>query len=79
MAIRASGLELNLSVTGFGVQRSGRSVRKFGVPCFGSGVFFGRFGQTFFVGRFGQALFQFDLRQAIGEVPFPGLRVCSKL
>ena len=32
-----------------------------------------------FFGRFGQALFQFDLRQAIEEVPFPGLRVCSKL
>ena len=29
--------------------------------------------------RCGQALFQFDLRQAIGEVPFPGFRVCSKL
>ena len=46
----------------------------------GGGVFvFGRFGQTCFFERCGQALFQFDLRQAIGEVPFPGFRVCSKL
>ena len=46
----------------------------------GGGVLFvGRFGQTCFFERCGQALFQFDLRQAIGEVPFPGFRVCSKL
>ena len=44
-----------------------------------AGFFFGRFGQTFERERCGEALFQFDLRQAIGEVPFPGLRVCSKL
>ena len=35
--------------------------------------------EGFFFGRCSQTLFQFDLQQAIGEVLFPGFRVCSKL
>ena len=44
-----------------------------------AGFFFGRFGQTCFFERCGQAFFQCDLRLTIGEVPFAGFRVCSKL
>ena len=43
------------------------------------GFFLERCGQTCFFERCGQTLFQFDLQQAIGEVLFPGFRVCSKL
>ena len=45
----------------------------------GGGVLFGKVRPNVFFEMCGQALFQFDLRQAIGEVPFPGFRVCSKL
>ena len=45
----------------------------------GGGFFFGRCEQTCFVERCGQTLFQLDLQQAVGEVLFPGFRVCSEL